>query len=232
MSAVMTTTLPTPEATRLRRPSWRDRRLIIGVLLVLTSALLGARVVAAADRTVPVYAAGPTLPVGAELRTDRLRVVRVRLDSAAPHYLSAEHPLPADRVLVRPVGSGELLPVTAVGVAADLSRRPLGIPVEGTLPADLAPGGLVDVWASARDRKAGGNVYASPQRLAAGAPVSQVSTPASGLSVGRASTVYVLLDEAALARVLGALANGARTVLVPVPGSVPSLASARQGGTR
>lgn len=221
MSAVSTMILPAPEAARLRRPSWRDKRLVVGLLLVLAAVGLGAQVVARADRTVPVFAAGATLPVGAELRPDGLNVVRVRLDGAQQHYLSAERPLPQGQVLLRSVGAGELVPASAVGPADRLARRPLGIPVDGVLPDGLAPGGLVDVWASARDRKAGSNVYAAPERLVASAPVFQVTVPSSGLSVSRATTVHVLLAEGDLARVLEALANGAKTVVVPVPGSVP-----------
>ena len=32
--------LPTPTASRLRSPSWRDSRLLVGVLLVLVSTVL------------------------------------------------------------------------------------------------------------------------------------------------------------------------------------------------
>src|SRR3954452_22866223 len=46
---------PTPR--RVRPPRWLDLRLVLGVLLVLGSVLLGARVVTAADATVPVWAA-------------------------------------------------------------------------------------------------------------------------------------------------------------------------------
>lgn len=214
--------LPTPEATRLRRPSWRDKRLVVGLLLVLAAVGLGARVVSQADRTVPVFAARRTLPVGAALSTDALAVVRVRLDAGTrQRYLSAERPLPQGQVLARAVGAGELVPAGALVAAQGLDRRPLGIPVDGVLPEGLAPGGLVDIWASARDRKAGSAVYAEPERLVAAAPVYQVTAPTSGLAVSRATTVHVLLGDADLARVLAALANGARTVVVPVPGSVP-----------
>ncbi len=51
------TDLPTPVASRLRAPSWRDSRLLVGVLLVVLSVVLGAVVVARADDRVPVYAA-------------------------------------------------------------------------------------------------------------------------------------------------------------------------------
>src|SRR3712207_7134950 len=45
-----------PSPRRVRPPRWLDLRLVLGVLLVLGSVLLGARVVGAADATVPVWA--------------------------------------------------------------------------------------------------------------------------------------------------------------------------------
>ncbi len=52
-----------PVARRVRPPRWLDLRLVLGVLLVLGSVLLGARVVGAADATVPVWAAAGDLPM-------------------------------------------------------------------------------------------------------------------------------------------------------------------------
>ena len=55
--------VPTPKAARLQKPSWRDTRLLVGVLLVLAATVLGSLTVAAADDRVPMYAAnGPLLP--------------------------------------------------------------------------------------------------------------------------------------------------------------------------
>ena len=45
------TQLPEPTAKRLQRPSWRDARLLVGVVLVLLGTVLGARLIAAADDT-------------------------------------------------------------------------------------------------------------------------------------------------------------------------------------
>ena len=43
------TDLPAPTATRLTRARWLDARLLIGLLLVLLSVVIGAKVVADAD---------------------------------------------------------------------------------------------------------------------------------------------------------------------------------------
>jgi len=39
--------LPEPTAKRLQRPSWRDARLLVGVVLVLLGTVIGARLIAA-----------------------------------------------------------------------------------------------------------------------------------------------------------------------------------------
>jgi hypothetical protein len=53
--------LPKPTASRLTKPSWRDTRLVVGVVLVLLSMTVGAKAIAAADDTVPMYAATASL---------------------------------------------------------------------------------------------------------------------------------------------------------------------------
>ena len=80
--------LPGPTPRRVRPPRWLDLRLVLGVLLVLGSVLLGARIVSAADATVPVWAAAADLAAGTELDADDLVAVDVRLDDAADAYLS------------------------------------------------------------------------------------------------------------------------------------------------
>jgi hypothetical protein len=216
----MGTTVAMPEVARLRRPSWRDTRLLVGVALVLASVALGARIVAAAGDVVPVWAARATLPAGSELTPETLTVVRVHLGSSSPRYLPADRPPPAGLVVMRTVGVGELVPRAAAAPAGDLDRRPVAVPVEGALPAGLAVGGAVDVWASARDRAGGG--YAEPVRLARASEVVALDRPSGTLSAGRVWTVHVLLGQDQLPAVLDALANGARTAIVPLPGSAPA----------
>ena len=53
-----------PPAARLGRPRWRDARLLGGLLLVLLSVVLGARVLAAADDTVAVWSVTTDLAAG------------------------------------------------------------------------------------------------------------------------------------------------------------------------
>lgn len=211
--------LPEPRAARLRRPSWRDTRLLVGLVIVLASVALGARVVAALDDSVPVLAAARTLPAGTVLATQDLRVVRVRLAEAAPAYVSAAGPPAAGSVLLRSVSQGELLPAAAVGPPQSLTLRPVAVPVTAPLPEGLRVGAAVDVWSSARDTTAGAasGAFRPPARIAAGAQIAAVTAEAGQLGVTRNASVQVLLPEKELTLVLDALANGAKVALVPGP---------------
>lgn len=211
--------LPIPTTPRLRRPSWRDSRLIVGLLMVLASVALGARVVAAADETVPVYAAGTTLVTGHTLTTADLTVVRVRLGAGAAAYLRAQSPVPSGATLLHALGPGELIPVSAVGTASALRLRPVTVPLDGAPPAGLRVGVRVDVWSSSRDAAGGATAYKPPTRLAEAVEVSALVVGDGGLSVDRSGSVQILLAPDELPEALDALANGARMVLVPVPGS-------------
>ena len=70
-------------AQRVRRPGWRDPRLWIGVVLVAGCVVAGARMLAAADDTVQVWAAASDLGAGDRLTEDDLVAQRVRFADAA-----------------------------------------------------------------------------------------------------------------------------------------------------
>ena len=143
------TAAPVPGSAprRIRPPRWLDLRLVLGVLLVLGSVLLGARVVAAADATVPVWSAAGDLAAGTVLAAGDLVAVDVRLDDVAGAYL-ATSTRPEGRTLARAVRNGELLPRTALEEPAELVQ--LALPVQaGYVPPGLDRGQVVDVYAVA-----------------------------------------------------------------------------------
>jgi hypothetical protein len=146
-----------PAPRRVRPPRWLDLRVVLGVLLVLGSVLLGARVVSAADATVPVWAVTGDLAPGTELTADDLVAVDVRLDATADAYLSTGT-RPEGRTLGRAVRAGELLPRSALEEPGDLVQ--LALPVQGGyVPPGLGRGRLVDVYAVA-DPAAGATAVA------------------------------------------------------------------------
>lgn len=148
-----------PTASRSRRPGWRDPRLLLGLALVAGSVVVGARVVASADDTVPVWAATSTLPAGAVVQPDDVERRDVRFPDGATSaaYLSAREPLPEGTRVEREVAAGDLLPRSAVARSAvvPLVEVPLSVAADD-LPRTVRQGSVVDVWVAAGPEGADG----------------------------------------------------------------------------
>ena len=230
--------VPGSAPRRVRPPRWLDLRLVLGVLLVLGSVLLGARVVATADATVPVWSAAGDLAAGTVLTAGDLVAVDVRLDDVAGAYL-ATSTRPEGRTLARAVRDGELLPRTALEEPAALVQ--LALPVQaGFVPPGLDRGQVVDVYAVA-DPAAGATAAGdgSVTPVVAAAPVQAISGRTEGVLSTATTTVQVVVSVPAdrAPAVLGAI--GGRPLVVVVHGSVdavaggtpPATSSARPSGT-
>ncbi len=212
--------LPTPVAPRLRRPTWRDPRLLVGCALVAGSVALGATVVSSARDTTPVYVAAHDLVPGDPVGASDLRVVDVNLGGEASRYLAPEGSgLVAGSVATVVVRSGELVPRAALGKESDVTVRAVAVPVSGTLSERVRTGSTVDVWfvpkASSGAVAAGGGDAGAPRRLTQGAVVAQVDEPGSSLVVGGQTTVQVLVQPGDLPAVLAALAADGTVTVVP-----------------
>lgn len=206
---------PAVPARRVRRPSWRDPRLLVGLLLVLGATALGGLLVAQADDTVPVLAAGSTLVRGDTLADAELQVVRVRLADVDAAYVAAEEALPADAVALRTVPAGELLPASAVGRAEELDSRPVALPWQGPVPEGLVRGAAVDLWVAPRE---GTSEFGEPRLLVDAADVYAVVEGSTGLGATGGTQVQVMLEPEAVQQLLAALAAEDRIDLVLVPG--------------
>jgi hypothetical protein len=208
-----------PVPRRVRPPRWLDLRLVLGVLLVLGSVLVGARVVTAADATVPVWSAAGDLAAGTVLSEGDLVAVSVRLDDVADRYL-ATSTHPEGRVLGRAVRAGELVPRSALEEATDLVQ--LALPVQaGYVPPGLTRGQVVDVYAVA-DPAVGatGQTGGEVDLVVSAAPVQAVTGRGDGVLSTATTTVQVVVAVAAddAAVVLGAI--GGRGLVVVIRDSV------------
>jgi hypothetical protein len=186
--------LPSPAAARLRPPRWLDARLLAGLLLVLGSVVVGARILAEADDAQGVWALKRDLAAGTTLAPDDLTVRLVRIEGMRNPYLAAAGQSPAGRLLTRDVKADELLPHSAVAVAGDASGdRLVTVPVEQHhLPPSLLHGQRVDVYVTVKPRS-GGSVD-KPALVNEGAVVQRdVSNETSRFSSG-ASRVGVVLS--------------------------------------
>lgn len=218
--------LPTPKAVRLRRPSWRDARLLVGVALILGAAAIGSVVVAGADDRVPMYAAATTLVAGEPVKEDQLVRVDVQLGDSAGTYLSAAAGVPDDAVALRNVRPGELVPREALGSPEDATQQPLVLTVDATSTAALVVGSVVDVYVNPPGEggdggSAGSSDYAGAELAISRAPVLDLPTGGRGLGGGSAASraVLVMIPSDEVKALIDQVDGGARITLVPVAGS-------------
>lgn len=213
-----------PKAGRLASPSWLDTRLVLGVLLVLLSVVVGARVLSSADSSTLVWSTTRDLARGSSLSDADLQPVQVRLFASTGRYLPATGPPPVGYVLDRPVAAGDLLPRAALEQpGVDIELRLVTVPVlPGHYPPDLQRGQRVDLWVTP-DRDAalatGEPVDGGSRLVLPGLTVDQV--PGEGGALGgatpeRAVVLVVPPDDVGL--VIDAMAGG-RLDLVRVPTS-------------
>ncbi|SCX51964.1 Chaperone for flagella basal body P-ring formation [Klenkia marina] len=203
-----------PVPRRVRPPRWLDLRLVFGVLLVLGSVLIGARVVSAADATVPVWSATGDLAAGTVLAADDLVAAQVRLDDAAGGYLATTTD-PVGQVLGRAVGGGELLPRSALYPASEDVQ--LALPVQaGYAPPALARGQLVDVYAVADPAAGATDVSGDVDLVVGGATVQAVTGRGDGVLSTSATTIQVVVGVPAedVPAVLAAVGGRALVVVV------------------
>ncbi len=195
---------------------WFDPRLAIGVGLVIASVAGVVGVVAAADRSVLVYAASSTFTPGDHVYPSDLRLASVRLGIADDQYLR-EGDVPAEGVLVtRSVSAGELVPASAVGAASSLRVASVVVRVGGELSRSIESGSVADVWSAAvtDDRS-----FGPPAVLVGSATVVRVLESKGLINDSRGQVVELLVPRERIARVLEAVADGDAISLVPV--SIP-----------
>ncbi|MDQ2755713.1 MAG: hypothetical protein M3Y71_03990 [Actinomycetota bacterium] len=211
--------LPTPRAARLQRPSWRDSRLVVGVVIVLAATALGARAVASADDTVPMYVAAAPIRPGDRLTGANLRRVDVQLGDTARLYLPAAAGPPADGWARTSVPEGHLVPSAAVGSRADIDVQQVAVKVDTTSASGLGAGAVVDVWVSERDPATTQERYLAAKRLLQEVTVAGVPATGSGFAgASAAGAVQLLVPRDRVGEVIGAMDSLSRLTLVPAPG--------------
>lgn len=213
------TSLPAPAAARLRRPSWRDTRLLVGIALVLLATALGAMGLRAADSRTTMYAAREALVPGEQLTSEKLVRVEVQLSDLASGYLSVDGGLPSDGYVLSDIRAGELVPKASVGTGSQVRVSPLSIAVDQASAGALVIGSTVDVYANTPDPVAGRDAWKGPERVLERVAVARLSD-GSGFGGGSGrSAVQVLVPRENVGTVIGLVDSGAKFTLVPVPGS-------------
>lgn len=200
---------------RLKRPSWKDPRLLVGVLLVLASVIGVISLVGSADKTTEVYAARESIAVGEKLSQDNVVRAKVRLGETEEHYLTVESGLPEGLVAVQRIGKSQLVPRDSLGKVDALDRKPVTVTIEESLPDQAVAGTRVDVWVALPDAR---NGFSEPKLLLPGAEIAQVTSGSTALGSSRNTVVMVLVADNQMPALLGAQANQAKISVVWNPG--------------
>lgn len=207
--------LPSPVASRLRRPGWRDPRLLLGVALVGVSVALGAWAVGTAGRTVPVLVARDVIVPGDAVTVEDLEVREVRLGTATDAYLRPGE-VAGPLLATRTVGAGELVPRAALVTEAQSGLRAVAVTPRGPVSRDVVPGALVELWLVPAAQEDAEEVM--PRLLVDAATVAEVAEPTGAFTAGGSVSVHVLVPVESLPDVLGATASGGTIEVVPLPG--------------
>ncbi|CAN5236183.1 hypothetical protein BH24ACT12_BH24ACT12_16470 [soil metagenome] len=201
----------TPRARRLERMRWQDPRLAVGVVLVAGSVVLGARVLATADDTTPVWTLREDLAAGAHVDPSRVEVADIRFvdDGDVSLYLSATDPLPEGLVLAHDTSAGELLALSGLE-REDREGVELPLPVlDGAMPPDLGTGDRVDVWVAPEPGQSDQAQVA--EQVITGVAVRSVEDSVGGLAGCSGAVVLVALEDSdatALPETLATIGRG------------------------
>ncbi|MGF7238128.1 MAG: SAF domain-containing protein [Frankia sp.] len=193
---------PSPPAQRLTRKRWRDSRLLIGILLVLVSVVLGARLFAAADRTQTWVTARHDLPAGHVLTRADLGEVKANLTgrTANLYYPSGRAPDLVGGTLARPVSGGDLLSGSSFAQSRQNPTRVVPVIVNAGRAPTLRAGDKVDVY-----------VF---QRAASGTAAATAGGATGGGSAASGAETLVLHDVEYLGE--DDLSNGDRSLSLRV----------------
>ncbi|MCU1673765.1 MAG: hypothetical protein JWN77_1878 [Frankiales bacterium] len=225
-----------PKSNRLATPGWLDARLVLGVLLVLVSVVVGARVLSSADQSQTVWAAKRDLAPGAQLTADDLTRMRVRLfGTDTRRYINGRGGAPTGYFLRRGVGAGELLPIAALTKPGEqVSFRLVTVPVgRGHLPPNLAEDSQVDVYVSPEKKTAATTAAATVEPRLVVRNVTVLQRPKlSGFAGGGTTDESIVLQvrPADVALILAAMSEG-RIDLVGVPRLQETPVSTLEDGT-
>lgn len=203
------------ETPRLRKPTWKDPRLIAGVLLVVLSVVGIVMLVRSLDRSEGYWAASQDLVPGRELTQEQFTVVQAQLGDSAERYLSASQPAPVGSVLQGTIRRGELVPTNGVADVDPEGRQPVAISLRDPLPAGVARGDRVDLWIAEAEQN---QVFGTPTLVAPGAELVEVGESTGAFGARADTVVQILLAPEQLPTVLEAKANGADISVVPSAG--------------
>lgn len=202
-------------ARRLRKPTVKDPRLIVGVLLLAVSVWLGVWAVNDARGLSVAYVAKEALIVGQPVTQSDLEAVEVNLSSLGSAYLSAPLGDSETYFATQSVQPGSLVPQSALDTSLQYESRVLPISINSELPQEATVGTTVDLWSTPSKLDQG--VQAEPVLVAESLVISQLAGSGGAFSSTRGQTVQVIVPDDIVSKVLAASAGSVELSLLVRP---------------
>lgn len=198
-----------PVAGRLRRPGWKDPRLLVGLLLIAIAIVGVSVIVQSADRTTPYYTATSTLTPGTVLEEGDLAVAHARVDDGT--YLAvATEVEPWGQVVTRVIEGGELVPASSLNNPDQFDGRPVAVVTTAPVSEDVRAGASVDVWVTSLDEQGQPVSSLVGEQLV----VADVVREEGAFASSRMPTVYIVVPSGEIQSLLEALAVGGEVSVV------------------
>lgn len=196
--------LPARAARRLVTPSWKDARLIVGVLLVLLAVVIGSAAFSAADDRVGMWAAKRTLTPGHSVTEEDFVRVDVQLGESESDYIRVDERLPNGAITDRLLEPGELVPQAAVVDPTDKRVREVPVRVDPIYLTNLAVGSRVTVYVPETSEEGGAsNEPVTYTPLVERATVSSLPESSRGvMGSASGSSAVIVVPEGRVADIL------------------------------
>lgn len=214
--------LPSALTSRsLRRRKPVRARLVLGLVLVIVSALGCWALVRSMAVTVPVVVANSLLVEGQQVHARDFHAEQVALGVPTGAYVGELAEIEG-KVITRVIHPGELVPRASVGEASETLETTLVLQLASDVASSMQPGAIIDVWAapSTRSSSLPTSAYPEPRMVVQRARLAHHEAATSSVAGG--SQVEIVLPRASVPSVLQAVANGDVLTVVASSGGFSS----------
>lgn len=176
---------------RFRKPTVKDPRLIVGLLLVGVSMWLGVWTVNSAKDLSIAYVAVADIAKGQPVTRSQLRAIEVNLSEAEALYLSSALNDDGDYLAKESIAAGQLVASAAITTESKNSSRVIAIATNTPMAQEIHVGGKVDLWAMPHSSSHSGDP--APQEIATSLVVSQLPENSGNIGNSRSNIAYVIV---------------------------------------
>ncbi|MBV7364096.1 hypothetical protein KRX54_06645 [Actinomycetaceae bacterium TAE3-ERU4] len=189
----------------------RDPRFLVGLVIIVASALLGAWIFNTSNRGLTFYEAARDLPAGSPVEEKDFVLVKGKLSNSAA-YSSGEG-IKLKGVLERSIRKGELLPANSI-IFEGKALSAIVVQIENPLPSSAQVGDRVALWALPIEDPRTGN-YSQPRLIASGLVIFTLKAGPERSLGGRQNAVEIGVPADKIRDVLSVMARKQPLTLVP-----------------